>query len=178
MPEAVNRFVTYLRVTKNRSARTISEYEHDLLTFFRYLIATERGIPYDSEEFQEIDVSVVDYDAIRRMEERELDTLSLHTAVRTKIFGRNGGPVRWETGECSLDTREFRYCSGAREYTVPVEDLPALAFSCGEEFELYLDNELHYFYPETEPRQAARWALAVDLMAERRRAEAQEEEKR
>ena len=118
------------------------------------------------------------YDAIRRMEERELDTLSLHTAVRTKIFGRNGGPVRWETGECSLDTREFRYCSGAREYTVPVEDLPALAFSCGEEFELYLDNELHYFYPETEPRQAARWALAVDLMAERRRAAAQEEEKR
>ena len=67
MPEAVNRFVTYLRVTKNRSARTISEYEHDLLTFFRYLIATERGIPYDSEEFQEIDVSVVDYDAIRRI---------------------------------------------------------------------------------------------------------------
>ena len=109
------------------------------------------------------------YDAIRRMEERELDALSLRAAVRTKIFGADGGPVRWETGECTLDTQAFRYRSAAQDFTIPVEKLPALAFSCGEEFELYHEGELHYFYPLEEPRQVARWALAVDLLADRRK---------
>ena len=110
------------------------------------------------------------YDAIRRMEEQELDGLSLRAPVRTKIFGANGGPVRWETGECALDARAFTYHCGGRSFSIPVEALPALAFSCGKEFELYHEDELHYFYPQEEPRQVARWALAVDLMAERRRA--------
>ena len=35
--------------------------------------------------------------------------------------------------------------------------LRAAAFSCGEEFELYHENELHYFYPKENRRQAARW---------------------
>ena len=109
------------------------------------------------------------YDAIRRMEERELDALSLRARVRTKIFGANGGPIRREQGECELDTRAFRYRSDTEAFEIPLEKLPALAFSCGEEFELYHNNELHYFYPLEEPAQVARWALAVDLLAERRR---------
>ena len=115
------------------------------------------------------------YDAIRSLEARELDALSLRAAVRTKIFGAHGGPVRWEEGECTLDPAAFRYRSGTGEFAIPTEKLPALAFSCGEEFELYHGDELHYFYPKEEPRQAARWALAVDLLAERRRAGAQKE---
>ena len=110
------------------------------------------------------------YDQIRRMEAEELESLSLHTAVRTKIFGADGGPIRWEDGECWLDTKAFRYQSGEKSFEIPLEKLPALAFSCGEEFELYHENELHYFYPLEEPKQVARWALAVDLMAERRNA--------
>ena len=109
------------------------------------------------------------YDAIRRMEAEELDELSLQAKVKTKIFGENGGPVRWETGECRLDATGFRYRSDSESFEIPAAELPALAFSCGEEFELYHKGELHYFYPLEEPRQVARWALAVDLMAERRR---------
>ncbi len=110
------------------------------------------------------------YDAIRRMEARQLDTLSLRADVRTKIFGAKGGPVRREEGVCTLDTRAFRYRSDTEDFEIPLEKLPALAFSCGEEFELYHGGELHYFYPKEDPVQAARWALAVDLLAERRRA--------
>lgn len=109
------------------------------------------------------------YDAIRRLEAAELDSLSLRAEVRTKIFGADGGPVRRETGECSLDTAFFRYRSENGSFEIPTAELPALAFSCGEEFELYHNGELHYFYPLSEPRQVARWALAVDLLAERRR---------
>ncbi len=109
------------------------------------------------------------YDAIRRMEAEEPEGLSLRAEVRTKIFGANGGPVRWEQGLCTLDPAGFRYRSDTQEFEIPAEKLPALAFSCGEEFELYHENELHYFYPLEEPKQVARWALAADLMAERRK---------
>ena len=108
------------------------------------------------------------YEAIRRMEERELDALSLRAEVKTKIYAPNGGPVRRENGVCTLDTKEFTYRSESEQFSIPVDQLPALAFSCGQEFELYNNNELHYFYPLSEPQQVARWALAVDLMAERR----------
>ena len=118
------------------------------------------------------------YDEIRRQEAEELDRLSLHTAVRTKIFGADGGPIRWEDGECELDPKAFRYRSDKKSFEIPVEKLPALAFSCGEEFELYHGNELHYFYPTEERNQVARWALAVDLMAERRNAAIRESAER
>ncbi len=111
------------------------------------------------------------YDRIRAMEEAGLSDLRLRTAVRTKIFGADGGPIRWEDGECELTPAAFTYRSGARSFTVPTERLPALAFSCSEEFELYHADELHYFYPTENRRQTVRWALAVDLLTEHRKAE-------
>ena len=109
------------------------------------------------------------YDAIKALEAPQLDTFELRTKVKTKIFGENGGPIRWENGECSLNCRNFCYHSEKEDFTVPTEELPALAYSCNEEFELYHNNELHYFYPEENRQQAARWALLVDMLAERRK---------
>ena len=114
------------------------------------------------------------YDEIRRLEEAELDQLSLHAEVKTKIFGADGGPVRWEKGVCTLDAATFHYHSDKEDFLIPTSQLPALAFSCGEEFELYHENELHYFYPLKDPKQVARWGLAVDLLAERSNAAAPE----
>ena len=65
MPEAVKKFTTYMRVTKNRSQKTVSEYEHDLLTFFRYYVATRDGIAYDSDEFSQLDVSRINDSDLR-----------------------------------------------------------------------------------------------------------------
>ena len=109
------------------------------------------------------------YDYIREAEKKELDTLSLSAAVRTVIHGRDGGPKREEKGECSLSPEFFSYRSEKTSFEIPTDKLSALAFSCGKEFELYHDGELYYFYPLEQPRQVARWALAVDLLAERRR---------
>ncbi len=111
------------------------------------------------------------YERIREAEKKELASLRLSVPVRTLIHGRDGGKNRREKGVCSLTCEAFSYRSENAEFTIPTEKLPALAFSCGEEFELYRDGELYYFYPEHEPRQVARWALAVDLLSERRRAE-------
>ena len=108
------------------------------------------------------------YDRIRALEEPELDRFSLQARVRVKIFGADGGPVRREEGVCALTPEGFSYRSERGGFSVPMEDLPALAFSCNEEFELYHEGELHYFYPVEHPQQCARWALLVDMCAARR----------
>lgn len=108
------------------------------------------------------------YDRIRDMERAELDGLKLEAAVRTHIYGAPGKKDRDEKGVCTLTPEAFTYRSEQTAFSIPTENLPGLAFSCGLEFELYHEGELHYFYPEEHPQQAARWALAVDLLTERR----------
>ena len=110
------------------------------------------------------------YDRIRLREAEELDAISLSCAVRTKIHGADGGPVRWEHGACTLSADGFRYETDSAAFSVPLDSLPALAFSCGEEFELYYKDELYYFYPKEQPVQVARWALVVDLLNEKKNA--------
>ncbi len=57
MPLVVDEYSTYNRVVKGRSEKTVSEYEHDLLTFFRYYEAKRLGIGFEEEELKEIDIS-------------------------------------------------------------------------------------------------------------------------
>ncbi len=109
------------------------------------------------------------YARIAEMERAELDALDLRAAVKTKIFPSGGGRARTERGECRLTPEGFSYRGESVSFDVPVGKLPALAFSCGEEFELYHENELYYFYPTENRRQTARWGLAVDLLAQRER---------
>ena len=108
------------------------------------------------------------FDAIRGMERAELDSLSLSCEVNAEIFGKDG-KSRKEQGACSLTPDAFSYRSERVSFSIPMEKLPALAFSCGKEFELYYNDELHYFYPVSQLQQAARWSLAVDLLEERRK---------
>lgn len=68
MPEAVDRYCAYCRSVKNRSNKTVSEYEHDLLTFFRYIEAARKG-DLSEESLKETDISritVADIGAITR----------------------------------------------------------------------------------------------------------------
>ena len=112
----------------------------------------------------------------RAMEEELLPGLHLHAKVRTRIHGAAGGKVREEAGECELTEEAFSYRSDKTAFSIPLEKLPALPFSCGEEFECYHRDELYYFYPLEERRQVARWALVVDLLTERREQLAVEKE--
>ena len=109
------------------------------------------------------------YDRIRELESDLLDDFRLETEVETVIHGANGGPKRKERGVCTLDPTGFSYRSDSTAFSLSAKKLPALAFSCGAEFELYHENELYYFYPAAQRQQCARWALLVDLLAQRRR---------
>ncbi len=111
------------------------------------------------------------YRAIADIEARELKErpLDLQTGVRLRVFDETGHTVVREKGECRLTNAEFTYRSARETFSIPTENLPALPFSCGEEFELYHQNKLYYFYPETDRQQVARWALIVDLLTAARR---------
>ncbi len=109
------------------------------------------------------------YDGIREAERALLDGFHLETEAETLIHGADGGPKRRERGVCTLDPSGFSYRSDNTAFSVPAEKLPALAFSCGAEFELYHDRELYYFYPAAQRQQCARWALLTDLLTQRRR---------
>lgn len=108
------------------------------------------------------------YDTIRAMEEKEIDSLTLSSNVRMKAFSGKGKTLKNEEGTATLDKECFRYKSASTEFTVPVEKLPALEFKCGKRFELYHEGDLYFFYPKEDPVQVARWALIIDILADKR----------
>lgn len=107
------------------------------------------------------------YDRIKDAEKNELDCTTLSAKVNTEIFSEDGG-LRKEKGECFLNKDGFSYKSDSMEFSLGLDMLPALAFSCAKEFELYHGKDLCYFYPEENPQQVARWALIVDILNERK----------
>ena len=113
------------------------------------------------------------YGRIKDIERETLLKEPLHAQVKTTIFPEQGRKRR-ERGECTLDASGLSYRSETASFTIPFAELPALPFSCGTEFETYHNDELYYFYPTENPRQAARWALLVDLIKETRDEENQE----
>ena len=50
LPSPIEKYLEYLDVTQNRSARTIEQYRIDLTIFAKYLKATRNGIPLEGEE--------------------------------------------------------------------------------------------------------------------------------
>lgn len=72
LPPLVREFASYKAVIQNASEKTISEYLLDLRTFFRFMIARERNIDYESEDFEKIDVSIVDIDYIRNITQEDI----------------------------------------------------------------------------------------------------------
>ena len=67
LPSLVREFASYKSVIQNASEKTVSEYMLDLRTFFRFLLARDRGISPESEDFEAIDISQVDLDYIKNI---------------------------------------------------------------------------------------------------------------
>ncbi|MBR2121923.1 MAG: VTT domain-containing protein [Lachnospiraceae bacterium] len=114
--------------------------------------------------------SIADYyDRIRELELKDLDSLDLRAGVSVKIFDEKGALRAREHGTCAMTPEVFTYTPDTGDgFSIDMDRITAIPFSCGEEFELYYKNELYYFYPDTDRIQAARWALAADLLRERR----------
>ena len=108
------------------------------------------------------------YERIKAMERAELSALHLEVPVRAVMYREKRPRKVRSEGVCTLTAEAFSFRSAAEDLSVPLSLLPALPFSCDEEFETYFHDNLYYFYPKENRRQAARWALLVDLLNERK----------
>ncbi len=72
LPSLVREFASYKSAIQSASEKTISEYLLDLRTFFRFMLARERGIDYQSEEFEKIDISKIDLEYIKNITQEDI----------------------------------------------------------------------------------------------------------
>lgn len=96
------------------------------------------------------------------------DNYQLETEVKiVKIDMKNKKNDIEGNGICTLNKEYISFegkLQGDFNIKLPIKQLKALAFSCGEEFEFYYENNLYYFYPKSNPKQCTKWALVVDLL--------------
>lgn len=83
-PPIVREFASYKTSIQGCSPKTVEEYLLDLRTFFRYLIAKDNGIDPDSEEFLQIDVSVIDIDYVKNIRTENIYDFLLYTGSTRK----------------------------------------------------------------------------------------------
>ncbi len=65
LPAILQEFVSYKSVIQGCSEKTVDEYVLDLRTFFRFYIATKRGIPTVGEAFEKISIREVDMEMVK-----------------------------------------------------------------------------------------------------------------
>lgn len=106
------------------------------------------------------------YELIKEYERENIKKgINLSCNVKIKKFNIENKKLNEEGyGVCTLTNDMFNYSGNlnVKEFTHDIINLRALAFSCGEEFECYYNNELYYFYPEYNKKQCVKWALIVD----------------
>ncbi len=86
-PPIIREFASYKTAIQGCSGKTVDEYLLDLRTFFRYLLAKERGIDPDSDAFCEIDIHCVDVDYIKTVNAEKIYDFLLYTGnVRKNMW--------------------------------------------------------------------------------------------
>ena len=115
--EQVQQFAIYKRTIQACSEKTVNEYMLDLRTFFRYLIATEKGIEIDSEEFLKIDVTPVDAEYLSKIKTEQIYEFLFYTGDTRKNM--------WSAKARKLSSIKglYKYMTLKRNY---FEDNPAI----------------------------------------------------
>ncbi|MBR4767818.1 MAG: VTT domain-containing protein [Lachnospiraceae bacterium] len=112
--------------------------------------------------------TIYDYYAkIREIETETLQEIDLDVPVDVKIFKDGVKQVRTEKGVFHLDREKVSFRSSVSDlyFEYAIANLEGIAYSVNEEFELYYENELYYFYPPKEERiVCTRVALLFELL--------------
>ncbi|MBO4594851.1 MAG: 1-acyl-sn-glycerol-3-phosphate acyltransferase, partial [Clostridia bacterium] len=102
-------------------------------------------------------------------EEKNIDGVNIKIDVDVKIFTPGKKKPRKDEGVFRLDKTGVYYESGLSglKFGYKPSELEAIAYSAGEEFEFYHENELYYFYPKENPAICARISVLFDILRER-----------
>ena len=79
LPSLVREFASYKSVIQNASEKTVSEYLLDLRTFFRFLLARDKGISPESDNFEKIDISHIDLEYIKNITTEDIYEFLMYT---------------------------------------------------------------------------------------------------
>lgn len=80
----VQQFAIYKRTIQGCSEKTVNEYMLDLRTFFRYLLAVERKIDIESEDFINIDVTSIDAKYLSKVKTEQIYEFLFYTGDTRK----------------------------------------------------------------------------------------------
>ena len=107
------------------------------------------------------------YLAIKEFERKNVENVDISAEVSVKIFHENDDGFETDEGVFRLTYDKAEYI-GSEEYSFayPKEKLEGVAFSVGEEFEIYHNNRLYYFYPKDNPKLCARISTVYDVIKE------------
>jgi len=75
----IQEYAAYKLTIQGCSQKTVDEYLLDLRTFFRYLIARQKDIPFDSEDFLQIDVSGIGLRELEKIRAEDLYDFLFYT---------------------------------------------------------------------------------------------------
>ena len=110
------------------------------------------------------------YELIKQEERKHLDNINLECEVKVKKFNIDNKKLDEKgSGVCKLDNDKFTFEGNlkVKSFSIDLEILRTFAFSCGEQFECYYNDELYYFYPVKNPQQCAKWALIMDEVSQK-----------
>ena len=82
--EQIQQFAIYKRTIQGCSEKTVNEYMLDLRTFFRYLIAKDKGIEIESEDFIKIDITPIDADYLSKVKTEQIYEFLFYTGDSRK----------------------------------------------------------------------------------------------
>ena len=101
----IEKFLTYKLVVQGRSNKTVSEYHLDLRLFFRYLIATREHIDIYGEEFDKIDISIVDEEFVKNVTTASIYDFMVYLSRERRV--QTSGRAR----KLSAIKAFFKYCT-------------------------------------------------------------------
>lgn len=110
------------------------------------------------------------YELIKQEERKHLDNINLECEVKVKKFNIDNKKLDEKgSGVCKLDNDKFTFEGNlkVKSFSIDLAILRTFAFSCGEQFECYYNDELYYFYPVKNPQQCAKWALIMDEVSQK-----------
>lgn len=117
---------------------------------------------------KEIDNLSVYYDLIRDIEKENIDNINIDVEVKTKIFKDNVRKVGTDEGVFHIDSKMLYYKSSISDlyFEYPISKLQGIAYSVNEEFEMYYNDDLYYFYPKDNKKICTRIALIFEILKE------------
>ena len=67
VPNLLTEYSQYMRVIKNRSLKTVEQYQNDLVLFMCYMKAYFDGLSLEPEDYVKVDISKVDADFMAKV---------------------------------------------------------------------------------------------------------------